>query len=500
MISEPKEAGWPGPEERFQAGLRLSRPAWLAAVLLIYACFEFPAYLVGNVKYLGMFGLSFALMFLISGLCFESYFAKMAATLLRHRAAIARLLLLTLLLLLASVSQLNQILMAHHMYLQARIVSLPVNRGTLGMYAAFTGVALLLALRPTRTSTPIVLLALAWGIAIRIVALVEVPYTPDAADMLVAVNGACESLLRGANPYSQTFIASATDSFPLIYFPLLWLPYLPFKAVGIDIRWLNLLAQTGLYVFLWSLMRRRGAEGWKPFLLVFLILVPDMVFSVFYRQLSLYWLLGAVFVWLLWQEKWTWSAIAVSALAAMRLPAFTVLWLYLIYVWKRRGRRSAAVHALIAVGMFVALLAPFANAGIARFRYVFFGRFVELAAKGGWQQPLYALSMGGGLERIGLGVARLPMQAVGVFVIGLLYLRSQDVSYGTFVRVAAFTYAYFLWISGFISIYYWFFVLVLLCTLYFIEAGDEKTVRVGELRIPSKQIEDTAQNGVQVGR
>jgi hypothetical protein len=494
MVFDRSEQVRTKPDEPFQSRLTITRTAGLAVVLLIYACFEFPAYLAGNVKYLGMAGLSVALMLTITAICFEGHFMRVLTFLASDRAAMTRRMLLLLILVLASVSHLNRILLDHHLYLQARIVSLPVNRIALGIYASFVILTLIMVVRPPRSATPIVLLALAWGIVIRILA-ISVPYTPDAADMLAAVNGACESLLHGVNPYSQTF-----NGFPLMYFPLLWLPYLPFKAVGIDIRWLNLLAQTGLYVFLWSLMRRRGEEGFRPFFLVFLVLVPDMVFSVSYRQVSLYWLLGAVFVWLLWREKWIWSAIAVSGLASMRLTAFTILWLYLIYVWKRRGLRIAGAHALIAVGVFLAFLAPFASVGLARLRYVFFGVLVEVAARDGWQHQLYALSMGGALGRIGLSAVRVPAQAIGVFLIGVLFMRSRDVSYGTLVRLAAFTYAFFLWISGFIAIYYWFTVVVLLGTLHFIEISEEKTELDGNFMVPASCFEEPAQNGVHAGQ
>jgi hypothetical protein len=224
------------------------------------------------------------------------------------------------------------------------------------------------------------------------------------------------------------------------------------------------------------------ASARRAFILVGLILLPDMIFSVFYRQLSHYWLLGAVYLWLVWRERWNLSLAAVSGLAAMRITAFTLLGLHLIYVWKRRGPRVAITHGFVAVLSFAALLAPFMSAGLERFKYLFFGRFVEQAAEIGWQRALYALSVGGLLERLGLSSAIVPLQAGGVLLIGLLYMLSRDRSYATFARLAAFTYAYFLWVAGFIYIYYWFFVLILLCALYFIETDPEVPISKDRLQ------------------
>jgi len=449
---------------------KMSRGALVMVLLAIYACFEFPAYLVGNMKYLGMFGLSIALMLTIAILCFEDFFRRIAEYHDIHRDLVGKRLLLALVLVLASVSHLNKVLMAHHMYIQARILSLPVNRVTLGVYAAFALTTLAMLIRPPRSLTPIVALAFAWGFVIRVLAITMVPVTYDAADMLFAVNGACQDLLRGVNPYSQTYYASPSDSFPLIYFPLLWLPYLPFRAVGIDIRWLNLLAQAGLLIFFWSFIGRSSRQRYLALIFCLLALLPDAIFSVFFRQLSLYWLLGAVALWLVYRERWNWSALAIASLAAMRLTAFTVLWIYLIYIWKRRGMRTAVAHLLVAAGLLAGSLLPFAGVGAARLKYVFFGRFIELAASSGWQQSLYALSVGGILQWLRLGSLQLPLQALGVFVVGVLYARCGDHSFASFARTSAFAYAWFLWVSGFIAIYYWFFVLIIFCTLCFIEA------------------------------
>lgn len=446
------------------------RVTGVTAALFIYFLFEFPQYLAGNVKYAAMLVLSIALMGTLTMLCFESHSVRTIAAAYSAREALGRRIVILVLIALASLTHLNRALLDHHIYFQARIVPLPLTPATLAVWGAFTAVCATLLVKLPRTNTPILALALIWGIVIRGMALSFVPFNPKDADMLVAVNGACEAVLRGINPYTQTFTVDQSQSFPLIYFPLLWIPYLPLKAIGLDIRWLSVLAQIGMFAVYWGILGRRSrTDTASAFVLVFLILLPDMVFSVFYRQLSLYWLLGATYLWLVWRERWNLALFAVAGLAATRVTAFTVLWLHLLYIWKRRGIRTAIAHGIVAAAGFVLLLTPFLGAGLERFRYVFFDRFIEKTSEIGWERALYALSVGGVLERIGLQSLLVPLQATGVLVIGVLYILSRDRSYTMFARLTVLTYAYFLWVSGFIYIYYWVFPLVLLCTLYCIQ-------------------------------
>jgi hypothetical protein len=445
------------------------RAAVFFVLLLIYNGFEFPEYLAGNVKYLGMALLSLLLMLVFSYLCFEPVYLQWVRHFWRDREKVARRFFVFVMVGVASVTHFNQILLNHRFYLQGRIISLPLGVRNLVLWIILTFIALAFLIKVPRTYAPLLTLALVWGISLRVLAFYTVPFNPDAANMMSAIDLASQSLLHGINPYGQTFFANEYNSFPFIYFPLLWLPYLPFKALSLDIRWFNLLAQLSLYLFLWSLIARKNRDFSRNVILMLLMLMPDMVFSFFYRELPHYWLLGVVYIWLVWRKRWNWSLLAVSGLVSMRITALTILWVHLFFVWKQRGLLIAVKHAVVAGTIFVLLLAPFLGVGLERFKFLFFDRFAAEAAIRGWRMPLSGLAIGGVLAWAGLRQLIIPLQVGGLLLIGIIYRLAGDLSFRTFVGVTAFAYAYFLWLSGFMYIYYYMLPILLLITLFFLE-------------------------------
>jgi hypothetical protein len=154
----------------------------------------------------------------------------------------------------------------------------------------------------------------------------------------------------------------------------------------------------------------------------------------------------------------------------MRITALTTLWIYLIYIWKRRGLRVAAIHGLSVAGVLSLSFLPFLGVGLARLKYLFFDALVDFAAKGTWQQPLSMLAAGGILKAVGMERVLMPLQISGLVLIGLFYRMSRDQSFRLFAGLSAFAYAYFLWLSTFIYIYYWFFPILMMSVLYLIES------------------------------
>lgn len=310
--------------------------AGLATLFLIYFLREFTDYLAGNVKYLAMVLLSLLLMLVLGCLCFEAATLRVLRALYQDRERVARRAYILIMVGLASLTHFNSVLLSHGMYVQARIVTLPISMPNTVVWAIMTCAALVLLIRVPRTYAPIHMLALIWGVVLRVMVLRAVPFNPEAADMLYCIDRTCDTVLRGLNPYSgQTCEVSPSHSLPLAYFPLLWLPYLPFKALSFDIRWFNMLAQLGLYLFFLKLIGPKTRSASRSLLFLFLVLMPDMIWTFFYRQVSHYWLLGAVYIWLMSRERWNQSLLAVSGLVLMRVTALTTLWVYLLYVWKK---------------------------------------------------------------------------------------------------------------------------------------------------------------------
>ena len=448
-------------------------------LLLIYFLHAFPAYLAGNLRYAGLIVLSLLLMIAFACLSFEPlglWIATHLKSLSNDPSKLKRRLIVIVIIGLASLTHFNGLLLHLHFYFQAMIVTLPLNFLNLGTWAFFTILAIRFLLRVPRSDAPIFGLALVWGFVIRILALKTVPYDPSVSDVIFSIDKACASILQGVNPYSQTYSVKAGWSFPFIYPPLLWLPYVPFKAIHWDIRWFNLFAQIPLVLFFWKLVGSRNQSFWPRFLVIFLCVAPDMIFTVCYNQLSHYWFLGAVYVSLVARNKWNWSLLSVTGLVLMRITALTTLWIYLIYLWKRRGFWVAAAHAAMAGALSLICFVPFRSAGLWRFKYIFFDRFTEIAAASGWQFPTNGLSVGGLLGLAGSLRMIMPLQVAGLLIIGAVYAFSKDNSFKLFGGVTVFAYAYFLWLSGFIFFYYWFQPIIMLCAVKLITTGESELV------------------------
>lgn len=67
----------------------------------------------------------------------------------------------------------------------------------------------------------------------------RIPIDPHFADMLPLIQQACDVFSDGTNPYRQVYKMPWT--LPLTFWPGMWMPYLPLRGMGVDIRWLHLI-------------------------------------------------------------------------------------------------------------------------------------------------------------------------------------------------------------------------------------------------------------------
>jgi hypothetical protein len=132
-------------------------------------------------------------------------------------------------------------MMTCHWALPRRRTVTPLFVGSLAMYAAF------LVLQMLRSPTPII-------------------------DGFVLNTEAAQALLRGEFIYGRRY----TDIYQVwgwpgfgyeiryIYLPGLAMHYVPAVALGLDIRWVNLLAMTCAFGLFASCVGRARADGWRP--------------------------------------------------------------------------------------------------------------------------------------------------------------------------------------------------------------------------------------------
>jgi hypothetical protein len=450
--------------------------AALAVVLLVYMTFEFHEYFEGGVKYLASLVLSLVFFGAFSTLVFGDTLSVWARRLYGDGVAFQRRAIVLFALGLATITHWHGKL-KHAFYVQMRVAELPPTFLPKAVFAIFVLLCLWQLARPSVRSTPLLWIVLAWGLCLRVLGVALLPADPRAADMIFCIREASRALLAGHNPYGLTFSwgDGPLQSFPLVYFPLYWLPFAAFEAVGLDIRWLGVLAQAGLVALFLRLARDRLNDPRVLLLFTGFALVPDLIFTVVYRQTSLFWLELALFVVAVHRQLWRAAGLLVSVLVASQIPAFVILFFYLLYLWKTRGPRAAIAQGLFSVVFFLLTVAPFLGVGLARLKYAIVDYFGILTERQPWGNTLHGLSVGALAKAAGLGKVMKVVQGLAVLTVGVAYFLRKDAAFGTLLRALIFAYALFLWLSPFVFIYYWFPVIIMAALLYVLEPPELQT-------------------------
>jgi hypothetical protein len=445
--------------------------AALAVVLLVYMSFEFHEYFEGGVKYLASLLMSLVFVGAFSMFAFGDTITAWARRLYGDGVAFQRRAIVLVALGLGAITHFHARL-KHAFYVQMRIAELPVTTLTKAVFAVFLLLCLWQLARPSVRAAPLLWIVLGWGLCLRLLGIVLLPVLPRSADMLFAIQEAARALLSGHNPYGLMYSWGEGISFPLCYFPLYWLPFAPFEAVGLDIRWLNVLAQVGFVALLLRVVRGRWNDTRVLLFLTGFALIPDLVFSVVYRQASIYWLEIALFVVAVARQRWRAAGLLVTVLVSTQIPAFVLLFIYLLYLWKRRGLRAAVLQGLFSVAFLALTLAPFLTVGLPQFKYAIFDYFADAAQRQPWGNTLHGLSIAAIPKMLGLGKLMNVVQGLAVLGVGAIYFRRKDESFGAFLRASIAAYGIFLWLSTFVYIYYWFPVVVMASLLFMIELAE----------------------------
>ncbi len=442
--------------------------AALVVILLVYTSFEFHEYFEGSMKLVASLVMSLVFVAAFSTLLFGDALAAWGRRLYGDGAAFRRRAVVVVALGLASITQWHATF-KRGFYVQMRVAELPATAATKAVFAIFLLLCLWQLVRPSARSPAILWIVLAWGLCLRVLGVVLLPADPNQADMLFCIQESARALLSGHNPYGLTYSWTEGVTFPLVYFPLYWLPFVPFAALGLDLRWLNVLAQAGLVLLLLRLARGRWNDARVLLLFTCFALVPDLIFSVVYRQTSPYWLEVALFVVAVHGQRWRVAGLLVSILISSQIPAFVLLFAFLLYLWKSRGPRAAILQGMVSVAFFLLTLAPFLTVGFARLEYALVDYFGVLARRQPWGNTLHGLSIGAVAKAAGLSKLMNVVQGLAVLAVGAIYFLRKDDGFGGFLRAAIFAYAMFLWLSPFVFIYYWFPVVVMAALLFLLE-------------------------------
>ncbi len=216
-----------------------------------------------------------------------------------------------------------------------------------------------LAPRVVWVASTLVTLLVAFGTLARYRLMQTHAVSSDYGDMLPLIASACDALLNGSFPYTAHHVPW---ELPLTFPPGLWLPYLPFHAVGIELRWTGLLAVVALMALPLAL---RAAKGSTPTLatalgLLPLAIAPAWVDFTIQGHTQILWLWTALFALFIVLERPRVAALFLGILLASRQTMLVAVLPFALWVLHTRGWREWIPCALAGGLPLALLIGPFA--------------------------------------------------------------------------------------------------------------------------------------------
>jgi hypothetical protein len=218
--------------------------------------------------------------------------------------------------------------------------------GLFGGYLFLGAAFLLLLLRGTPPSGLSIFLGLlGWGLAQSL----SFAFPLGAqSDMLPLIREAGQAFLSGHSPYS--------GAAPSTYWPGMWLSYLPFSALGLDLRWGNLLFMSLFAAFAHFFNRRKSPAA--AAMLALFLLNPWLAYRHELYLSAYLWVL-ALFAFCLATGRRLAAALAFGLSLALYPFSWVLAPLWISWEWRGSGRREALKSLGFALGAAAVLLAPF---------------------------------------------------------------------------------------------------------------------------------------------
>jgi hypothetical protein len=324
------------------------------------------------------------------------------------------------------------------MLASAAYFSLP-NRLALELIAPFVLVqASLLTWGRLRLS---VLLTCAVLLVALAVAVAGVSFDHVGADMLPVIAWADRTFLHGLNPYFEDY-TSVTPG-PFFYLPLQWLVYLPFVALHLDLRLLNLASvfgTIGLYLLLWRDIPRR----WTGFaLLLALIASRPSTEMVYQGEVWPLWFMVSAFAVAFYRRRLRLAAMLLGLLLACNQTTLVLAALISVYqVRSGTNWRETLLLGAIVLIVYCVIVFPFAR-GVVVFieeYYIIVPHLGGIMTERAFHNSITQVSLVNVLTRLGLIGLRGPLQfAVGILGMAVIVLR-QRTKPQEFLAVCALTY------------------------------------------------------------
>ena len=288
-----------------------------------------------------------------------------------------------------------------------------------------------------RNAALILVAVLAYGTVIRFNIIFSYPIDRSFADMLPLIQKAIASTLSGENPYR---FYQMPWPLPLVYFPMLWISYIPSYLLRMDIRFTGIVICVVIFFIFWFESRRiDSADRRGPVrrLLVFALgisffLSDYVIFFTASGHSFPYWLFLTLYLDCLYNDRMGWAAIFLGFSVAARQPAVFLVPFFLIYAWKNAPPKKFVFWATLLIFTGILLILPFFLANPKAFisdalgnvgGELSYGWRPAILGSIGFTNIFYLLKLTGFLKYIQLGILTI------LFALGLIKVRKKSSLY-----------------------------------------------------------------------
>ncbi len=213
----------------------------------------------------------------------------------------------------------------------------------------------------------VVALMVAAGCGLRWLVIKQLAIEPRFADMLPLIQGACDALVKGGDPYGRVY--AMPWPLPLTFWPGLWMPYLVPHLLSVDIRWVHIGVVVGISLVFIRFFSGVGSGKTRQESAVMLAAISGLFLFLFSSEPVLFaniahtppqWLwisllAGAILL----KRPWL-SAVCLGLVLSSRQTAVVFCPLMVIY-WLRTSGSFRVVAKLVGVTMvtFLIICGPF---------------------------------------------------------------------------------------------------------------------------------------------
>ncbi len=222
------------------------------------------------------------------------------------------------------------------------------------------------------------------GVLLRGAGLWSWDINPSTRDMLALIMSAQDTFLSGANPYG-IHTMQRNSEIPLTYLPAMWTLYMPPRLLGLDIRWMGVLADAAVVAALWwgTLGHTEEKRMWYSAAALGLgaawLCMPTVHWNGIYAEPNLWWGLLACTLVAILRRRWWWAAVGMGIVLSTRHFGVLLLPFFLVGTWHALGWRGALARLCVSGGVCCVLWLPFLSLDPEVF---WFGTFHWLRAYG----------------------------------------------------------------------------------------------------------------------